>query len=56
MGRTLLGRTLSADEQQRVRAALAGTGWEPVLDYAPRHRFDKAGFRLVCAARDEREE
>jgi glutathione S-transferase len=40
-------RTLAPPEQQRVRDALAGTGWEPLLDYAPRHRLGKNGFRLA---------
>jgi hypothetical protein len=30
-----------------VRAALTGTGWEAALDYAPRHRLGKQGFRLA---------
>jgi glutathione S-transferase len=40
-------RELPRGEQQRVRGALAGTGWEPLLDYAPRHRLGKRNFRLV---------
>jgi hypothetical protein len=38
---------LSRAEQGRVRDALAGSGWEAVLDYAPRHRLGKKSFRLV---------
>jgi hypothetical protein len=40
-------RTLAGEDRQRVRAALSGTGWEPVLDYRPRHRLGKKGFRLA---------
>jgi glutathione S-transferase len=49
----MLQRTLDAmdelapSERKRVRCALAGTGWEPVLDYVPRHRLGKRDFRLV---------
>jgi glutathione S-transferase len=49
----MLQRTLDAwsglapPERQRVRDALAGTGWEPLLDYAPRHRLGKKNFRLA---------
>jgi glutathione S-transferase len=38
---------LTPDERSRVRSALADTGWEPVLDYLPRHRLGKRDFRLV---------
>jgi glutathione S-transferase len=38
---------LAPSERKRVRCALAGTGWEPVLDYLPRHRLGKRDFRLV---------
>jgi glutathione S-transferase len=40
-------RTLPSADRQRVRATLSGTGWEPVLDYVPRHRLGKQGFRLA---------
>jgi glutathione S-transferase len=40
-------RALAPPERHHVRAALAGTGWEPLLDYEPRHRLDKKDFRLV---------
>jgi len=49
----MLQRTLDAwsalapPERERARGALAGTGWGPVLDYAPRHRLGKKNFRLV---------
>ncbi len=38
---------LAADERARVDAALADTGWEPLLVYRPRHRLAKRGFQLV---------
>jgi hypothetical protein len=38
---------LSPNERTRVRGALTGTGWEAVLEYAPRHRLGKRHFRLV---------
>lgn len=40
-------RTLGAADRERVRGALAGTGWEAVLDTTPRHRVAKRGFRLA---------
>ena len=40
-------RMLSRAEQGRVRDALAGSGWEAVLAYEPRHRLGKRSFRLV---------
>jgi hypothetical protein len=40
-------RTLPGANRQRVRAALTGTGWEALLEYAPRHRLGKQGFRLA---------
>jgi glutathione S-transferase len=49
----MLQRTLDAlaalppHEGARVRGALAGSGWEPLLDYAPRHRLGKRSFRLA---------
>lgn len=33
-------------ERVRVDDALAGTGWEPLLAYHPRHRIEKRGFKL----------
>jgi glutathione S-transferase len=44
-------RMLSRAEQGRVRDALAGSGWEAVLEYAPRHRLGKRSFRLVLEPR-----
>ena len=41
--------TLSDVDRARVDSALAGTGWEPVLAYTPRHRLEKKGFDLVFA-------
>lgn len=43
-------RALSEADRSRVDAALAGTGWAPVLAYTPRHRLEKKGFDLVFAA------
>ncbi len=49
----MLQRTLDAytelaeAERRRVDAALAGTGWEAVLGYTPRHRLCKRGFALA---------
>lgn len=40
---------LSDADRARVDSALAGTGWEPVLAYSPRHRLEKKGFDLVFA-------
>ena len=40
-------RALSDTDRARVDSALAGTGWEPVLAYTPRHRLEKKGFDLV---------
>ena len=40
-------RALSADGRKAVDAALAGTGWEEVLAYQPRHRLGKRNFKLV---------
>jgi hypothetical protein len=33
-------------ERVRVDDALAGTGWEALLSYHPRHRVEKCGFKL----------
>jgi hypothetical protein len=42
-------RALPEADRARVDSALAGTGWEPVLAYTPRHRLEKKGFDLVFA-------
>jgi len=39
--------SLAEPERKRVDQALAGTGWEPVLAYEPRHRLLRRGFDLV---------
>ena len=31
----------------RIDTELAGTGWEPLLAYAPRHRLERRGFELA---------
>lgn len=38
---------LAPAERRAVDAALAGTGWEALLAYAPRHRLAKDRFRLL---------
>ena len=38
---------LSDSDRGRVDDAVAGTGWEPLLSYRPRHRLEKEGFELV---------
>jgi glutathione S-transferase len=43
-------RALSEDERRRVDAALAGTGFEAVLDHEPRHPVEKDGFELVFSS------
>jgi glutathione S-transferase len=40
-------RALAPADRAAAEAALAGTGWEPLLALAPRHRVAKQGFRLV---------
>ena len=40
-------RALAPAERERVLAALAGTGCEALLAYAPRHRVGKRRFKLV---------
>jgi len=40
-------RALPDIDRARVDAVLAGTGWEPLLSYHPRHRIEKRGFKLV---------
>jgi len=41
---------LSDDDKQRVDKAVAGTGWDAMLAYTPRHRLAKKGFDLVFEA------
>ena len=41
---------LEERERRRVDAAIAGTGWEPLLAFEPRHRLTKRGFELVFAS------
>ena len=41
---------LDAAERKQVDEALAGTGWEEVIDYTPRHRVGKDHFQLVEVA------
>ena len=38
-------RALPEVERARVDSVLAGTGWEPLLAYLPRHRVGKHGFK-----------
>ena len=45
-------RALDADGRAAVDRAVAGTGCEPLLAYAPRHRLDKRHFKLVSRRRD----
>lgn len=40
-------RALSSAERARVDTAIAGTGWEPILALAPRHRLVKHGNDLA---------
>ena len=40
-------RSLSTDDRARVDTAIEGTGWEPVLQYVPRHRLGKRDNSLV---------
>jgi len=48
--RTLDARgALAPADRRAVDAALAGTGWEPLLAAAPRHRLAKDRFQLVFA-------
>ncbi len=39
--------TLAPDDRAAVDREIAGTGWEAVLAYEPRHRVAKRGFQLV---------
>lgn len=43
-------RALDESARAQVDAALAGTGWEPLLAYTPRHRLEKRGTDLVFVA------
>ena len=40
-------RALASAERARVDTAIAGTGWEPILALAPRHRLVKQGNDLA---------
>jgi hypothetical protein len=42
-------RALDAKARERVDESVAGTGWDAVLAYEPRHRVTKRGFDLVLA-------
>ena len=44
-----LYNALDKDERCYIDGTLAGTGWEPVLAYHPRHRLEKRGFNLAFA-------
>jgi glutathione S-transferase len=44
-------RTLPAADRAAADAALAGTGWEPLLACAPRHRVERRPYKLFLAAR-----
>jgi len=39
--------SLASDERARVDAALAQSGWEPLLALTPRHRLEKRKNELV---------
>jgi glutathione S-transferase len=39
--------SIEASDRARVDTALAGTGWEKLLAYSPRHRLCKQGFELA---------
>jgi len=41
------GAALSPAERTALDSAIAGTGWEAVLAYRPRHRIGKRGFQLA---------
>jgi glutathione S-transferase len=43
---------LTTAERKAVDAALAGTGWEPLLAYAPRHRVERRPYKLFLAGRE----
>jgi hypothetical protein len=40
-------RALGAREREQVDVALAGTGWEDLLAFEPRHRVVRRDFQLV---------
>ncbi|MCG8592418.1 MAG: glutathione S-transferase family protein [Proteobacteria bacterium] len=42
-------RGLSDPERERVDKVVAGSGWEALLAYTPRHRLTKRGFALTFA-------
>lgn len=42
---------LDASGRAAVDAALAGTGWEPLLGFAPRHRVERRPFKLFLATK-----
>ena len=42
-------RSFPPDERAAIDTALAGTGWDDVLAYTPRHRLKRDGFKLVFA-------
>jgi glutathione S-transferase len=42
-------RALDATARAAVDAALAGTGWEPLLAFTPRHRVERRPFKLHLA-------
>lgn len=42
-------RALGEPDRKRVEQAIAGTGWEALLAYEPRHRLVKRGFALDFA-------
>jgi len=44
-------RALDATGRAAVDAALAGTGWEPLLGFAPRHRVERRPFKLFLATK-----
>ncbi len=43
---------LDAGARATVDAALAGTGWEPLLAHAPRHRVERRPYKLFLAGRE----
>ena len=45
-------RALGAGERGAVDATLAGTGWEPLLAYVPRHRVERRPYKLFLAGRE----
>ena len=47
---------LDARSRERVDSALAGTGWEELLAFKPRHRLAKQNYQLVWDSVAPREE